>query len=215
MEQYEKFLELLSTEDKEGAIRYALDLLDSGEVDVTTLYESILTPSLKNMVCQINERQWCIWKEHMQTSIVRTVIECCHTHIMNERKKRYGSGGKGRIVLVCPTEEYHEIGVRMAADIFTLAGHDVMFIGANTPDLDIISAVEYYRPKVLGISATSSYALFAAGRVIGKVRQKFNANELTIIVGGGAFESNPDAWKKIGADAYLSSFKEILALGGM
>lgn len=102
----------------------------------------------------------------------------------------------------------------MAADMFTMAGYDVMFIGANTPDPDIVSAVEYFQPKILGISATSSYALFAAGRVVEKVRQSSNAKDLKIVVGGRAFESNPGAWKEIGADAYLSSFKDILALGG-
>ncbi len=213
-EQYDKFLGLLTAEDKEGAVKYALDLLESGEVDVATLYEGILAPALKNMTCQLTEKHWCIWKEHMRTSIVRTIIECCLPYVLGERKGRYRLEGKGRVVLVCPTEEYHEIGIRMVSDMFTMAGYDAALIGANTPFADIVSAVEYFKPKILGISATSSYALFAAGRAIKKVREKFPDKSVMIVVGGCAFESNPEAWKEIGADAYLSSFKEILALGG-
>jgi MerR family transcriptional regulator, light-induced transcriptional regulator len=213
-EQYERFLGLLTEEDKEGAIHYALDLLEREEVDVAALYERILAPALKNMSCSLKEKQWCIWKEHMRTSIVRTIIESCHPYVMKERRSRPGAKGMGRVVLVCPTEEYHELGIRMVADMFTMAGYDVALIGANTPFADIVSAAEYFHPKVLGISATSSYALFAAGRAIKKLREKFPNKEVLIIVGGVAFESNPNAWMEIGADAHLSSFADILALGG-
>ncbi len=213
-EHYDKFLELLTAEDKEGAIHYALGLLEREEVDVPTLYEGILAPALKNMTCPLKERQWCIWKEHMRTSIVRTIIESCHAYVMKERRGRPGAKGKGWVVLVCPTEEYHELGIRMVADMFTIAGYDVALIGANTPFADIVSAAEYFHPKILGISATSSYALFAAGRAIKKLRERFPGKEVMIIVGGVALESNPNAWNEIGADAHLSSFKEILALGG-
>ena len=211
MDQYDKFLKLLSVEDKEGAVKYALEILERGEMDVPALYEQVVGPSLKNMACSLDNKQWCIWREHIRTGIVRSVIECCIPYVMKERRAR-GSEGKGKVVLACPTEEYHELGIRMVADMFTMAGYDVALIGANTPFTDILSATEYFRPKVLGISATSNYAIFGAERAIKKVREKFPEKSLMIIVGGNAFESNPDACRRIGADACLSSFKEILAL---
>jgi MerR family transcriptional regulator, light-induced transcriptional regulator len=212
LEQYDRFLKLLTAEDKEGAVRYALDILDRGEVDVPTLYEQVVGPSLRNMACSLDNKQWCIWKEHVRTGIVRTVIETCLPYVMKERRARGGSGSKFKVVLACPTEEYHELGIRMVADLFTIAGYDVVFIGANTPFTDIVSATEYFKPRILGISVTHSYALFAAERAVKKVRERFPDKNLMIVVGGNAFASNPDTWKKIGADAYMSSFKEILAL---
>ena len=214
MDRNQVFMDLLTAEDKEGAVKYALELLERGEVDVSTLYEGILAPALKHMSCQAGEKHWCIWKEHMRTSIVRTIVECCLPYVMKEKRDKYRKEGMGRVVLVCPSEEYHEIGIRMVADMFTMAGYEVAFIGANTPFPDIVSAVEYFHPRILGISATGSYALFAAERAIKKVREKFPVKSVTIIVGGIAFESNPNAWKDIGADARLSTFEEILALPG-
>lgn len=214
MDHYHRFMELLGNEDKDGAVEYAVGLLQRGETDVASLYESVLAPSMRNMVCELQERQWCIWKEHMRTSIVRTVIECCSPYVTKERKDRYRPQAQGKAVLVCPTEEYHEMGLRMAADMFTLAGYDVALVGANTPDADIVSAVEYFKPSVLGISATSSFTLFSAARVIRKVRESPAGKGVRIIVGGGAFESNPEKWKEMGADACLASFKDILASGG-
>ena len=142
------------------------------------------------------------------------MIECCSPYVTKERRERYKPQGKGRAVLVCPVEEYHELGLRMAADMFTLAGYDVALVGANTPDADIVSAVEFFRPTVLGISASSSYALFPAARVIKKIRENAVGKNVRIVVGGGAFEPNPQAWKEIGADAFLRSFKDIQGFGG-
>jgi MerR family transcriptional regulator, light-induced transcriptional regulator len=213
MEHYEKFLELLVAENKQSAVAYAMGLIDQGELDIVSLYEGVLAPSLRNGICQLENKKWCIWEEHMQTSIVRTIIECCYSHVTIERKEKYRLEGRGVVVLVCPSEEYHEIGLRMVADMFSLAGFEVAFIGANTPEEDIVSAVEYYKPKILGISASSSYALFTTGKVIKKVRREIPRNDLSIIVGGVAFDSNPEAWKEIGANAHVTTFKEIMALG--
>jgi len=214
MDHYQHFIELLSKEDKAGAITYAVGLLHDGDTDVISLYEGVLGPSLRNMTCGLKERRWCIWKEHMRTSIVRTIVECCTPYVMSERKERYRSTDRGKAVLVCPTEEYHEIGLRMVADMFTLSGYDVALVGANTPDADIVSAVEYFRPTVLGISASSSYSLFSTARIIKMIREDPATKGVKIVVGGGAFEPNPQAWKEIGADACLMSFKDIQAFEG-
>lgn len=214
MDHYQRFMELLTKEDKAGTIEYAVGLLQRGEVDVVTMYESILGPAMRNMVCELQEKRWCIWKEHMRTSIVRTIVECCNPYVMKERKEKYRPEERGRAVMVCPTEEYHELGLRMAADMFTLTGYEVELVGANTPDADIVSVVEFYKPKVLGISATSSYALFSASRAIKRLKASPAGAGVKIVVGGSAFESNPKAWQEIGADAYLSSFKDIQAFGG-
>ena len=171
MQEYDEFSALLMKEDKDGAVRYAIGLLQTEKMDVAALYEKVLAPSLKFMACSLAERRWCIWKEHMRTSIVRTIVECCHPYVMRERREKYETEGRGRVVLVCPTEEYHEIGVRMVADMFTMAGYDVALIGANTPDEDILSAVEYFKPRLLGISVSSSLAIITAERVIEKLRR--------------------------------------------
>ena len=117
MEQYDKFLNLLSVEDKEGAVRYALEILERGEMDVPALYEQVVGPSLKNMACSLDNKQWCIWREHIRTGIVRSVIECCIPYVMKERRAR-GLEGKGKVVLgfaVVPTDKPVET-IRADAD---------------------------------------------------------------------------------------------------
>ena len=87
---YEEFLKLLDKEDKENCIDFILTRLEHGEIQVVELYNTILTPALREKYFQEENREIRIWEEHMSTSIVRTIVECCYPYVIKERKnKRY------------------------------------------------------------------------------------------------------------------------------
>jgi methanogenic corrinoid protein MtbC1 len=209
-ELYTHFKSLLDKEDREGAVNYVIGLLQKEEVDIITLYEQIIGPAINEMTCSIDGK-WCIWKEHVRTSIAATVLGCCFPFVMKERRERQ-AGERGKVIIACPPEEYHEIGARMVADLFTLCGHEVTFIGANTPNLEVATAVELMSPRYLAISVSNSFNLFAAERTISSVRRSVNGKHLTIIVGGSAFERNPNAWREIGADRLARTYADIAGL---
>ncbi len=79
---YSRFRPLIDGEDKEGCVQFALSLLESETVDIVSLYEGVLAPAARETVCTIRQRPLCVWEEHVRTSILRTVIECCYPHIM-------------------------------------------------------------------------------------------------------------------------------------
>lgn len=211
---YEDFVSYLNQENKEKCVEFVLSKLSKGEIDVVTLYTQVLTPSLNEMFCKDKQREVCIWEEHVRTSIVRTVMECCYPYLIEERNKRLKQSTKGKVIVVCPTEEYHEIGARMVADIFTLSGFDVVFVGANTPQDDILEAISYVMPLYVVISVTNYYNLVAAKRTITKILDTRNSSghDFKIIVGGHAFNRNADIYKEMGADLHLHTFEDILAL---
>jgi len=62
VKEYEEFLELLEAEDKQKAVSYALELIESGKMDVVGLYSDILTPAMNKMQCRLEEKKICIWK---------------------------------------------------------------------------------------------------------------------------------------------------------
>lgn len=207
---YAEFVRLLESNDRAEAIRYALSKLESGEIDIVTLYSELLAPSLNDMVCHEDE-DTCIWKEHVRSSLVRAIIESCYPHVLREAMAGRKDLGGERVLVVCPTEEYHELGARMVADFFTLAGYEVTFIGANTPRRVILSATRHVRPKYLAMSVTNYYNLFDARQVIDAVREELGA-DVKIIVGGSAFLRNEDAASEVGADIELHTFDDILSL---
>ncbi|HSV42904.1 MAG TPA: cobalamin-dependent protein, partial [Methanomassiliicoccales archaeon] len=202
----------LEGEDKEAAVTFAMGLVERKVLDTSRLYRDILTPAMNNMSCQLGEESWCIWKEHVRTSIVRTIIECCYPFIMIEREGRAEQGAKGNVLIVCPQEEYHELGARMVSDLFTLSGFNSIFIGANTPEDEIMSAIGFVKPKYLGISASSSYSLFAVSRLIERIRKEGRFDGVRIIVGGVAFSANPNVWEKVGADLCVNDLNGIREL---
>jgi len=211
---YDEFLAYLENENRQQCINFAMSRLSNNELDLVTLYDEILTPSMRERFCGARHREVCVWEEHVRSSIVRTVIECCYPYAIKERDERYCLGQAGRVIVFCPTEEYHELGARMVADFFTLSGFDAVFVGANTPQAEIIGAISYVKPKYVAISVTNYYNLVAARKTVqkmGEVRESSGA-DFKIIIGGQAFERNPDMEKEMGADFLLSTFDDIRGL---
>lgn len=209
--RYAELMELLEREDRGRSIAFCQRLLADGTVDLPTLYTDFLAPSLNEMVCDADE-DTCIWREHVRSSIIRSIIETCYPVVLKERDARFGPGSVGRVLVVCPVDELHELGARMVTDLFTLAGFDALFVGANTPIRVIESAVRTVKPTIVALSVTNYYHLFAAERAVAALRCIDTGRRLRIVVGGRAFEGHPEAAKKVGADALVRGFDEILAL---
>jgi methanogenic corrinoid protein MtbC1 len=210
---YSEFLKYLEEENKEKVLQFVQSKLRSGEIDIITLYNELLKPALNDMKCGGTE-EFCIWKEHVRSSIIRAVIENCYTYLIKERDEKYNAKANGeKVMVICPPEELHEIGLRMVADFFTLCGYDAIFIGANTPKRSFLSAIDFIKPKYIAISVTNYYNLVATQKIIAEIKkQKYK--DFKIIVGGHAFKRNPEMYAKMGADLLLESFDDIRKLKG-
>lgn len=212
---YSGFRALLDAEDKERCVIYAIGLLERGAA-IVDLYENILARGAREQYCTVRKRVLCIFEEHIRTSIIRTVLECCYPYLMKERRLRAGTARRGRVIIVCPAEEYHELGARMTADYFTICGFDVTFVGANTPQEEIVEAVGLIQPEYVGVSVTSAYNLVAARRTLRHLREvrERTAGRFTIVVGGQAFETNDHLAGEMGADSLAQTYGDICALTG-
>lgn len=208
---YNEFLKYLKEENKEKALKLSIDSLEKGAVSVLELYTKLLGPALNSIIDEYEEDDNLIWREHVRSGIIRTIIENAYTYVIKERKER-GSKDLGNVIVMCPRFEDHEIGARMATDIFTIAGYNATYIGSNTPEETMIKAVEAIKPKYISMSVTNYYNLVAARKTIELIRSKFDYG-LKFILGGYAFESKPEYYKLIGGDMLLKNFEDILYLG--
>lgn len=205
-DEYIRFTQYLDREDKPGAVAYIQKLLLEG-LAPAALFQDFLTPALSGWTCPIEDREACIWKEHARTAIVRTILEMAYPSVA-EAKKAAKPVGKS-VIVVCPSEEFHEVGPLIVANYFELAGFEARYIGANTPKDDILSAVKILKPDYLALSVTSFYNVVQTRKVLEEVRRKHPGVKL--IIGGTAFlhEGNRLA---VPHDHYLRSFADILAL---
>jgi methanogenic corrinoid protein MtbC1 len=204
---YESFDKLLQEEKKQEAVALALDLLSTGKIDPVTLYSEILTPVLNNMQCFLAEKQLCVWKEHVRTAAVRTIVECCYPFVIKERD-RLAPPHMGTAVVICPPEEYHDLGARMAADFFTLCGFDTIFVGSNTPFQDFSAAADLIRPDIIAIGVSNYYNLVITRKIITELRHRIGSN-CKIIVGGNAFSDSPENLAAVGADDVAQTFEDV------
>lgn len=210
MDNQQKFTEILQSENKEEAVKFALGLLSEGKIGVVELYTEILGPALNNMYCSLAEKDICVWKEHVRTAIVRTIVENCYTYVLGEREKTHPTK-KGTAVIVCPPEEYHDLGARMVADFFTICGFDSVFIGSNTPFDNFYNAAKLIKPDVIAISVSNYYNIVVTKKIIEDLRKKIG-NETKIFVGGYAFSTNRNNVALVGADYYAGSFEDIKSI---
>lgn len=210
---FTEFLKYLEEENKQKVLQFVLSKLESKEIDIITLYNELLRPALNEMKCDGPE-QFCIWKEHVRSSIIRALVENCYLYVLKERDEKFHTlKNDEKVMVICPPEELHEIGPRMVADFFTLCGYNVTFIGANTPKKSFLSAINYLKPKYIAISVTNYYNIVATKTIIKEIHKQ-EYKDFKIIVGGHAFEKNPNIYSEMGADLLLRSFEDIRSLKG-
>lgn len=207
---FEPFDHLLQGDHKPEAVEFALDLVASGKIDPITLYTEVLTPSLNNMQCAIDEKNLCVWKEHVRTATVRTIVECCYPYILKE-KARINPPKRGTAVILCPPEEYHDLGARMAADFYFLCGYDAIFVGSNTPYSDFYNAVDLIKPEIIAIGVSNFYNLFITKKIIQELKSRIG-DSAKIIVGGNAFQIDSNNLALVGADAIVQTFEDVCKL---
>jgi methanogenic corrinoid protein MtbC1 len=209
---YTEFLSALEKEDREKCLEIVFDFLSREKAGIPALYNDILRPALNGIGDENEPQKIRIWKEHVRSSIVRTVIECCFPYVIKERDRGGIQKKNKSVIVICPDGEYHELGARMASDFFTLAGYDAVFIGSSTPRDEFVDVVNVLKPGYIALSVTNHFNLVSAKRIIENIRAK-GGSKVKILAGGHAFSRNPEAWREIGADVLVNTYEDIKKLG--
>lgn len=208
-EFYNEMLNALMKEDKETATRIAMHALDEENIAIVDLYEHILTPALAHVIEEYPADEELIWREHVRSGIIRTIIELAYPYVMEQRKDVKGE--REKVLVMCPEYEDHELGAKMVSDFFKLEGFDSTFVGARTPIHTVLKAIDIVQPKYLVLSVTNFFNMVSVKKTIATIREETRP-ELTIIVGGRAVTANPNVVKELGADMHLRGYEDIQAL---
>lgn len=207
---YNEFMKYLKIEDKESCVNYCIGLLENNSINIIELYEEILAPALKNIANEHKDQDIIISKEHIRTSIVRTIIECSYPYVLKFKKSSIDK----KVLIFCPHEEYHEIGARMAEDFFTLHGFKAFFVGANIPKEDIVILIKEIEPEILAISVSNYYNIVTLNRTIKYIKENVNLN-FKILLGGGVFIKRSKSTDMIDIDYIITDYSDIKEfLGG-
>lgn len=209
----ETFRELLWSLKGEEAVEYALGLLRRQEVDIPGLYEKIIAPALQAIDIPRDEESQMIWREHLMTAHCRSLVERCRTMVLDAAPAS-GAAAFKKVMIFAPSEEYHELGMRMGMDFFTLAGAQVDYVGANLPLSNVSSAVTALAPDLVCISVTNPLNLTLVDEYVLAVRAASQKAVSVALTGSAAAFYDR---QKSGAgvpDLFIATFAEIQKAGG-
>lgn len=172
-----------------------MDAVERG-TSVRDLYLHVFQRSQYEIGRLWQSNQISVAQEHLCTAATQLIMSQFYPLIFKaERKNR-------RIVAACAGGDLHEIGIRMVADLFEMAGWDSFYLGADVPCASIVQTVIDRQAHVLAVSATLLTHVRSVAELIAAVRLNPACGELIILVGGHPFNVAADLWRAVGADGY-------------
>jgi methanogenic corrinoid protein MtbC1 len=202
-----EFMDAFDRLDKETCVTLAFDALSSGAVDVPALYDGVLRKSMENLTDVETDPLHKIWKEHIKSSIIRTIIEMSFPFVV----KAKASTTKGRAAVVCPDGEEHELGARMISDYLTLLGYETFFVGKSTPKKEFVDLIESLNLDLVALSVTNYYNFSVTLKTVELIRERFP--DLKLIAGGRGFDHNPQALSTYNVEL-AQNFAELTVVTG-
>jgi len=181
-----------------GDVRRALALTEQWvrePKDVPGFFQLVVTGAMIEIGHRWERGQISVAEEHLASSLVNRVMASLYPKIVQTAPWR------GRAVVTCVVNEYHELGSRMFADLLELDGWDVRYLGTNTPVADLVALVEAHPVRLLALSVAMPFNLSEDATAITELR-RLGAAVPKILLGGRAFSLAPDLWREIGGDAY-------------
>jgi len=181
----QQYLNALNALDRDTAISLITTALESNQMDLMTVYETILTHALD----EVKNVDHNIWEEHIKTQIVRTTIECMTPYVLKQTPIK----NNFKVAVVCPEGELHELGGRIVADYLRLKGFEVYYLGNSLPKHELVDLVKECQLNAVAISVSNFYTISAVNSMIELINEA-NPN-LKCIIGGRAVNHNPSGIK--------------------
>ncbi len=172
------YLEAILAGDLPGAERVIREAIESGLLE-GTIDGEIIAPAMISIGDAWKREEIGIADEHLATDISLRMIALQRESFRVARRR-----SSATVLLAAAEDERHVVGLEMAASALLHAGFDVRMLGADVPSEAIAAAVDKTRPRVLGLTATTSGPATQARRAIELARQCDPS--LGIVIGGAA-----------------------------
>jgi MerR family transcriptional regulator, light-induced transcriptional regulator len=174
--------------------------------DIARLYLDAIQPAMYRIGKLWESGAISPVQEHMATAVVTRIMATLY------ERMNWPLSGVGRAVIACAPNEFHEVGARMVADLLEMDGWDVTFMGANTPEEDLIAFLVSEPPDLLGISVSMVFNLAKIQELVAHIRERPELKTLRILVGGPGIGGMASVGQSIGADGWAKDAREAVAV---
>ncbi len=200
-----QYLQALLRGDRQTAQQLVHEAVEGG-TSVRDLYLHLFQRTQREIGRLWQTNQVNVAHEHYCTAATQLIMSQLYPRIF-----AHGRSG-GTLVATCVAGDLHELGIRMIADFFEMAGWDTYYLGANTPTDSVVETVMARRADVLAISATIAYHLPQVEGLIQRIRSTPKLAATKILVGGYPFNAMPELWRTVGADGHVVDAEGVVAL---
>lgn len=176
--KYKDFLLALLNGDRRKSYQIVEQYLQN-DITVKELYEQYIKETLYQVGILWEHNKISVASEHLATAIIESILNSLFEKIVSENRV-----GKTAIV-ACVENEYHQVGIKMVADIFEMNGWDTHFLGANIPVEELIKYAKTIEPNIFALSLSIYFHLPVLEKMIIRITEAFP--ETPIIIGGQAF----------------------------
>jgi MerR family transcriptional regulator, light-induced transcriptional regulator len=145
-------------------------------VAILDLYQDLYMRALYQVGVEWEENRISVGIEHLATAIVEGLLNQLYPRVISPRRT-------GRRIVIGSVEgELHQVGAKMACDVFEMHGWEALYLGADTPTAEIVRTIQTLAPDAVGLSLSIADHLPALHSAIGLIRGA--CPELPILVGG-------------------------------
>jgi methanogenic corrinoid protein MtbC1 len=202
-----QYLRLLLRGERGQAGEIVRRALGEGE-GLRQIYRDVFERTLREVGRLWRRGELDVGMEHYFSASTQIIMSQIYPYLGAQRREEKPLSVLG--MAVCG--EFHAIGVRMVTDLLELAGWRSFYMGANLCNEDIVKRVLDQRPQLLALSATMSYNVDPVARAIRALRSAEGLRDLVILVGGRAFNQDPELWKRVRADGYARNAEEAVGV---
>ncbi len=206
-----EYLQLLFTRDVGRVRRLVLEAVDGG-MALDALYLDVFQAAQREL-----GRLWLVNRirpadEHYCTAVTQQMLDVLQPRVFPPRQDRARIPAR-RMVATTVRGEPHELGARMVADFFEMAGWETLFLGGNMEVEGLVEAMIRRRARVVVLSVSQVRHLPTLADYIRAIRRDLKTRHTVVLVGGYPFDLAPELWRHVGADGTARSASDAVALG--
>jgi methanogenic corrinoid protein MtbC1/DNA-binding XRE family transcriptional regulator len=176
-----RYLKALVEGDQQAATAVVENAAATG-MALPDLYVKMFAPALKRIGDLWSKGRISVAQEKLATQITLGEMERLRAMQRITRRETH------RVLVACVEGEQHCVGARMAADLFSMEGWVVDFLGPDVPTSTLVKMINDRRPHLLALSVTMKRGMTQALRVLSQVARL--TVRPRILLGGGAIEKD-------------------------
>jgi len=192
----------------QGKRSEAIELIISnvnGKIALEDVYLKILQPAMYTVGKKWQNNEINIAVEHYCTAATQMLLAMLFPLCLGADTKK-----KKKMLGCCLGSELHELGMRMVSDFFEFAGWSTYFLGAVTPSESLVETIKKEEPDVVCLSVSMYFGVPQAEKVIKMIKGIDTYPPPKVLVGGLAFNVNPELSVRIGADGFSGNASEAI-----